>query len=481
MTAVLVRGLRWTGRETRWWLVGTARLVGRHLRLALVLGLLAFVLVAVDRLTPLLVAGGVVLSLALWSRTGPKSYGRLIAGPWWRSLTHRRVRRSWPTLMDSCGLGRRNPSAKDGQPRVVVPALRSLRWRDGQLIATPGLLVGQTVDDIESAADRLRVAVGATRCRITANPAFTGCQVAWMFGDPLAAPFPATLPPRDTVDLEAVTLGRTEDGTVWRLPLRVSTLCAGSSGSGKASLLWRLVLALGPAIRTGLVEVHGVDLKGGMELAMGRALFTRYATSPEEAVVLLEDTATDLRARAQRIAGQVRTHTPTICDPLVLVVVDELAALVAYVTDRDLLRRAEAALSVVLSQGRAPGFYVYGFVQDPRKETVKMRHLFTQSVALRLRDREEVAMVLGDGALQAGAWCHKIPHTTPGVGYAVGEDGRPVRVRAGHITDQLIREAAQLFPAPRQTPILVPVPEASARTSTRRPRATASTSGSEAA
>jgi len=45
-----------------------------------------------------------------------------------------------------------------------------------------------------------------------------------------------------------------------------------------------------------------------------------------------------------------------------------------------------------------------------------MRHLFTRAVGLRLRDCEEVAMVLGDGAAQASALCHKIPHTTPGVG-----------------------------------------------------------------
>ncbi len=36
-------------------------------------------------------------------------------------------------------------------------------------------------------------------------------------------------------------------------------------------------------------------------------------------------------------------------------------------------------LSLILSQGRAPGFYVFGPVQDPHKETVKMRHLSPQS------------------------------------------------------------------------------------------------------
>ena len=89
---------------------------------------------------------------------------------------------------------------------------------------------------------------------------------------------------------------------------------------------------------------------------------------------------------------------------------------------------------------------MFAFLQDPRKETVKMRHLFGQSLGLRLRDREEVAMVLGDGAVQAGAWCHKIPRSTPGVGFVLGEDGRPVRVRAGYVSDDMIRDCAARFP-----------------------------------
>jgi S-DNA-T family DNA segregation ATPase FtsK/SpoIIIE len=343
----------------------------------------------------------------------------------------------------------------------VVPPLRRLRWVDGQLIAWPLLLTGQTVDDVEEVADRLRVAAGAQRCRVLPNASLTACRIVWSFGDPLAELFDATVPPAEApmIDLRSVVLGRTEDGVAWLLPLGLSTLTAGSSGSGKASLIWGLVFALGPANRCGLVQLHGIDLKGGMELAMGRPMFTRYAQTADHAVVLLEDAARDLQARAVRLAGQTRQHQPSLDEPLAVVVVDELAALIAYQPDRELTRRAEAALSVILSQGRAVGFLVFAFLQDPRKETVKMRQLFTQAVGLRLRDREEVAMVLGDGALAAGAACHKIPHTTPGVGYVLGEDNRPVRVRAGYVSDVMIKTAACRFPAPQQVPIEVPEPE----------------------
>jgi S-DNA-T family DNA segregation ATPase FtsK/SpoIIIE len=219
--------------------------------------------------------------------------------------------------------------------------------------------------------------------------------------------------------------------------------------------MWSLMLGLAPAIRAGYVEVHGVDLKGGMELGLGRALFTRYADRPDQAVTLLEDAVTACEQRATSMAGVSRLHTPTTTAPLVLVLIDELASLTAYLPDRDLLRRGEVALARLCSIGRAPGYVVWGFLQDPRKETIRARHLFTQTIGLRLRDREESAMVLGDGALAAGAACHRISRSTPGIGYALDETGRLTQVRAGWVPDDAIRAVATAFPAPRQQPIIV--------------------------
>lgn len=216
----------------------------------------------------------------------------------------------------------------------------------------------------------------------------------------------------------------------------------------------------------------GIDRKGGMELALGRALLTRFAADAERSVILLEDAVAAMQARARELAGKTRQHTPTVDSPTVVVLIDELAALTAYETDRDLLRRANAALATLASQGRAVGFIVFACLQDPRKETLPARGLFTQTVGLRLRDRTETAMVLGDGAVAAGARCHEISPDTPGVAYVLPEDGRPPeRVRAGLITDEMIRDAASQFAAPRQIPVVVPEPPASEEQPTRAPRA----------
>lgn len=435
-------------REAWWWLRGLVGFPARFPRTSLLAALLLLGIVLAGHTGPAVLALGVgalaVVVVAAWRRYAPASYARLVREPRWRRRVLRWVRRSWPELMAGCGLAR-GPHA-----HLEVPELHRAWWHDGELHAIPVLLVGQTVDEFATAQERLRVALEAARVRLITSKVATSVELVWSFTDHLAAPFDHTLPEAGRpVDVERVALGRVEDGTTWWLDVRVSTLVGGSTGAGKGSVLWGLLLGLAPAIHAGTVRVHGIDLKGGMELALGARLFTSWATTPTDAVELLESVVVECQARARWLAGRARTHTPTSADPLVVVVIDELASLLAYLPERDLLKRAEQALGVLLSTGRAPGFYVFAFLQDPRKEVVRMRSLFTQAIALRLRDKEEVAMLLGDGAVAAGAWCHKIPASLPGVGFVVAEDGRPHRVRAGYVPDQLIRQAAARFPAPQ--------------------------------
>ncbi|WP_212804665.1 hypothetical protein [Actinocatenispora sera] len=67
---------------------------------------------------------------------------------------------------------------------------------------------------------------------------------------------------------------------------------------------------LAPAIRAGLVKVTGIDPKGGMELSIGRPLFTRYEADRAEAMVaLLEAEADHMDCVALELAGNVRKFT----------------------------------------------------------------------------------------------------------------------------------------------------------------------------
>ena len=142
-------------------------------------------------------------------------------------------------------------------------------------------------------------------------------------------------------------------------------------------------------------------------------------------------------------------HEPTPEEPLVVLNIDELGALTVYVSDKKLRQRLNAALGLVLTQGRAVGVCVVGAVQDPRKDIVPMRALFTTRIALRLDEPGLVDLVLGRGALARGAACHEIPGdeaTGAGIGY-VTVDGDPIpgRVRAAYVSDTEIVDMVNRF------------------------------------
>ena len=178
-------------------------------------------------------------------------------------------------------------------------------------------------------------------------------------------------------------------------------------------MLSSLLRGLAPGIRDGLVQVWAVDPKGGMELAPAAPLFTQFAYQPHDMVELLELAAWTMHDRANRLRGRVRVHTPTVDEPAIVVVVDELAQLVSYEPDAQLRRRATAALSLLLSQGRAPAVTVIAAMQDPRKDIVTFRDLFPVRLALRMVEAEQTDMVLGKGTRARGAACELIPGPCP--------------------------------------------------------------------
>lgn len=146
------------------------------------------------------------------------------------------------------------------------------------------------------------------------------------------------------------------------------------------------------------------------------------------------------------MAGITRLHQPTSADPLHVLAIDELAVLTAY-ADPEIRKEASRLLAEVLTQGRALGVIVLACVQDPRKEVIGLRGLFTQTIALRLRSAEETRMVLGDGTA-ALAPAHRISPSTPGTAWVIEEDGAADRVRADFWPDELVRDVATHHPAP---------------------------------
>jgi DNA segregation ATPase FtsK/SpoIIIE, S-DNA-T family len=131
---------------------------------------------------------------------------------------------------------------------------------------------------------------------------------------------------------------------------------------------------------------------------------------------------------------------------LLVLVIDELAALTAYITDRKVRDRIKESLGLLLSQGRAVGVHLIAALQDPRKDVLPFRDLFPTRIGLRLTEPEQVDMVLGDSARDRGALCDRIPETAPGVGFVVLDGVRePVRVRFAYLTDDDIRQLGRTY------------------------------------
>ncbi|WP_211291181.1 FtsK/SpoIIIE domain-containing protein [Kineococcus xinjiangensis] len=416
----------------------------------------------------------VTAALVLWHRHRPASFARTFL-LWRRWLRRVQYARHWQPAMVGADL-------HDGfGGQTQVPRLGRVTLTEHGERVEVHLLHGQTPQQFMDRADAFAHSFVAQRCSVRSLG--TGRVVlAFQRVDPLATVVePAPLPADGAdVDLAALPLGLREDGRPWTLGLLGRhVLLAGSAGAGKGSFLWGIIRALAPAVTEGQVQLWGVDPKMGVELSFGRSLFARYwdgdaTTTPEpasddddtarrrtrrddkpsdpalaELAQLLDDAVALMQDRLRRMRGTSRSHVPTTAEPLVVLVVDELAFLTAYAVDRDLDKRIDRSLRLLLSQGRAPGVLVVAGIQDPRKETLPFRDLFTFRVAMRLVEPEAVDLVLGNGARLRGAHADAIATTMPGTAYVVLDgEPEPVRVRAAWIGDDELRDLATRYPAP---------------------------------
>ncbi|MGD1344282.1 FtsK/SpoIIIE domain-containing protein [Mycobacterium seoulense] len=388
-------------------------------------------------------------ALISWRLHSPETYEERFATPTrllrWRLWAYA----SWHRLCKRCGLSASEQvTRRDKEGRQVT----STRWFHPKLLGTDvshttlrltvRARMGQTVEDLERAVPAIRDAAGAHSARAVAVSAGT-LRIELVMREQLSTVGHAA--PPTAIATTRVALGRREDGSAWTLPLSGRhTLTVGCSGAGKGSVFWSIACGLGPAVAAGLVHLIGIDLKYGIELSVGSALFTKVATTEGDAVETLAGLEKLMDKRGNEMAGRTREHRPTKASPLVVLLIDELAGVTAYMSDLALRKEAAASLSRILTKGRALGIVVAAFLQDPRKEVLPTRGLFTQTIALRLRSREEVTMVLGDGMADR-APAHRISPDRPGTGYIIAEDGHATKVRSDYWSDDQISSTARQY------------------------------------
>lgn len=393
--------------------------------------------------------------LIYWRLHSPETFEERFATPArllsWRLWAYI----SWHTLCKRCGLSASEQvTRRDKEGRQVT----STHWSHPKLLGTAvsqttlrltvRTRTGQTVEDLERAVPAIRDAARAHSARaVVVSPGTL--RIELVKREQLSTVRHAV--PPTAVATTRVTVGRREDGSDWTLPLiGLHTLTVGCSGAGKGSIFWGIAGGLAPATAAGLVHLIGIDLKYGIELSVGSDLFTKIATTEADAVETLAGLEMLMDERGKEMAGQTREYRPSKALPLVVLLIDELAGLTAYMSDPALRKEAAAALSRILTKSRGLGVVVAAFLQDPRKEVLPMRGLFTQTIALRLRSREEVAMVLGDGMADK-APAHRISPDRPGTGYVIAEDGHATKVRSDFWSDDQIRSTARKYGRSRTT------------------------------
>jgi S-DNA-T family DNA segregation ATPase FtsK/SpoIIIE len=432
------------------WLVQLIRLIGRVIWFAIshpLLDMLAGLLV-LDYLNlgwpGLAGVAGLILAVlvALWLGW-PTLFARLVTAPVRDGWRYGYYRRRWHAVMTITGL------APLYQGRILLPVLAKVTAGGPVDRVTVKLVSGQSPADFADRAEGIAHGLGVHLCRVRpVTPGLIALELVRR--DALAEPIPA-LPVPETADPAGLAIGWCEDGTPWRLRLLGShVLIAGATGAGKGSIIWSLIRALLPGIVGGWVRVWACDPKR-MELSFGRDLFAKYADQAAAMVELLEAAVAEMHQRASDFGGRTRTFTVSVAFPFLVVVIDELAFLTAYQPERDLRKRAEAAIATLTSQGRSVGVCVVGALQDPRKDVINLRNLFPTRIAMRLDESDQVDMVLGDGARDRGALADQIsplPEVGAGVAYVRLETSPdPVRVRAGHVTDADIHDMTVLAKA----------------------------------
>lgn len=412
-----------------------------------------------DRLSERVYAAGALLAAGGWLaaavKLGPLTdplptvlgLAVLVGGlPWW---THRRRRmrvavdrtiRAWPEIAEQVGLA---------GSHVMSAVVDVWGWR-----ARIALRGGQTVSDVVAHVPAIESGLGTRpgAVRVEPDPAHAGrATIRVLATDPHAEAIAWAGPSVRSIT-QPITLGVFEDATPVRVSfLRRHALIGGIAGAGKSGILNVIVANLAACAD---VVLWGIDLKGGMELRPWLACLDRLATTPAEATRLQRDAVGILEARAAAMGkGSERVWNPSPQHPALIIITDEYAELAENAP-----LAVEAADSVA-RRGRALAVTELAATQRPTQQAMGKGALRSQMdvrIALRVRERRDTDLILGQGMLTAGWHAHTLD--APGK-FLISAEGldQPRRARGYLVTDQDVTSEAG-----RWAPIRPPLDDLSA-------------------
>jgi DNA segregation ATPase FtsK/SpoIIIE, S-DNA-T family len=392
--------------------------------------------------TVTLTAGTWLIPATLWGPAHPPMPPLLLIGtilaavPWW---AHRRRRAkvqvertlgAWPDIAEAIGL----PGS-----RVMSAVVDLWGWR-----ARIGLRRGQTVTDLINRVPALESGLGTRPGAVRVEPdpdRADRALIRVLDTDPHAHAIPYPPPPADQPPpsiTRPVPLGLFEDAR----PVTVNLchrhgLLGGVAGGGKSGVL-NVILA--DLVACPDVVLWGIDLKGGMEFRPWASCLNRLATTPQAAADLLTEAVAILEARARQLATNGdRLWKPTPSMPALVIVIDEYAELAEE--SPDAMQHADS----IARRGRAVAVTLLAATQRPTQKAMgagAVRSQMDVRLCLRVRERRDVDLILGQGMLAAGWHAHTLD--APGKFLISTPDHHtPRRARAYLLTDDTVRSVAE--------------------------------------
>ncbi len=183
-------------KEAFWWLHVAWRMTCRFPGPVLVLLAVGWLVGPALPLSLVVVLLLLVLALRIAALLWPAGFHRRLVAPTVGQVHRRRMRRHWPSAAAACGLGVPTHLGRTGQPdmdQVAVPRLLRSRVDGMRVQLRVRLLMGQTVEHVEKAADALRSALAASHVRVDRHLA-NEVLLTFTVGDVLTAPFTARPP-----------------------------------------------------------------------------------------------------------------------------------------------------------------------------------------------------------------------------------------------------------------------------------------------
>jgi S-DNA-T family DNA segregation ATPase FtsK/SpoIIIE len=355
--------------------------------------------------------------------------------PWWAHRRRRakvRVERTldaWPDIAEAIGL----PGS-----RVMSAVVDLWGWR-----ARIGLRRGQTVNDLANRVPALESGLGTRTGAVRVEPdpgRADRALIRVLHADPHAhaIPYPTDQDGQPAASItRLIPLGLFEDAQPVTLTLtHRHGLLGGVAGAGKSGVL-NVILAALTACPD--VVLWGIDLKGGMELRPWASCLNRLSTTAAEAAELLAEAVAILDARARQLtADGSRLWLPTPNAPALVIVIDEYAELAEQSPT------AVVHADSVARRGRAVAVTLLAATQRPTQKSMgsgAVRSQMDIRICLRVRERRDVDLILGQGMLAAGWHAHTLD--APGKFLiSTPEHHIPRRARAYLLTDDDVSTTA---------------------------------------